>query len=308
MDEITAFNPPVGIAQEVGPAVRRVLAPNPSPMTFRGTNTYLVGTRDIAVIDPGPPDEAHLAAIMDALEGHQRISHIFVTHSHVDHSPLAMVLAQFSGTRVYGFGPSAAGRAPMMAGLGALGGGEGVDETFMPDVAMAHLDEVTGSDWGLRALHTPGHMGNHLSFELDMGGAFSGHVFCGDLVMGWSTSLVSPPDGHVSDFMASLQMMSDRAGHAVYHAGHGAPIEDPVARMAELMAHRRGREGQILEALRARPMTAAQLAEAIYEGLDPQLLPAAARNVLAHLIDLTARGAVAPAGPLTEQAVFSRQA
>ena len=308
MDSSSPFNPPVGTAETVGPGIRRVLAPNPSPMTFRGTNTYLVGTRDIAVIDPGPPDEAHLAAIMDALEGHQRISHVFVTHSHVDHSPLAMVLAQFSGTRVHGFGPSTAGRAPVMAGLGALGGGEGVDETFMPDVAMTHLQEVAGSDWALRALHTPGHMGNHLSFELDIEGAFSGHVFCGDLVMGWSTSLVSPPDGHVSDFMASLQMMSERAGHAVYHAGHGAPVEDPAARMAELMAHRRLREGQILEALRARPMTAAQLAEAIYEDLNPQLLPAAARNVLAHLIDLTQRSAIRPDGPLSEQAVFSRQA
>jgi len=248
MDDTTQFKPPVGKAQEVGPGIRRVLAPNPSPMTFRGTNTYLVGTRDIAVIDPGPPEEAHLSAIMDALEGHQRISHIFVT------------------------------------------------------------TEVAGSDWVLRALHTPGHMGNHLSFELDIEGAFSGHVFCGDLVMGWSTSLVSPPDGHVSDFMASLQMMSERAGHAVYHAGHGAPVEDPAARMAELMAHRRLREGQILEALRARPMTAAQLAEAIYEDLNPQLLPAAARNVLAHLIDLTQRSAIRPDGPLSEQAVFSRQA
>lgn len=307
MDKSSRFNPPVGVAELVGPALRRVLAPNPSPMTFRGTNTYLVGTRDIAVIDPGPPDEAHLAAIMGALEGHQRISHIFVTHSHVDHSPLAMVLAQVTNAKVHAFGPSKAGRAPVITGLDALGGGEGVDETFMPDVALPHLAEVMGSDWTLRALHTPGHMGNHLSFELDLEGAFSGHVFCGDLVMGWSTSLVSPPDGHVSDFMASLQMLSERDGHAVYHAGHGAPIEAPAARMAELMAHRRVREGQILEALEDRAMTAAQLAEAIYVDLDPQLLPAAARNVLAHLIDLTTRNAARPEGTLSEQAVFSRQ-
>ncbi len=308
MDDLSRFDPPVGTPEPIGPAIRRVLAPNPSPMTFRGTNTYLVGTRDVAVIDPGPPDEAHLAAIMDALEGHQRISHIFVTHSHVDHSPLAMVLAQVTGAKVHAFGPSRAGRAAVMTGLDALGGGEGVDETFMPDVALPHLAEVAGSDWALRALHTPGHMGNHLSFELGVDGAFSGHVFCGDLVMGWSTSLVSPPDGHVSDFMASLEMMSARAGHAVYHAGHGAPIEAPVARMAELMAHRRNREGQILQALADRPMRAAEVAEAVYVDLNPALLPAAARNVLAHLIDLTTQNRVTPDGPLSESAVFSRQA
>lgn len=307
MEEQSRFNPVIGKPERVGPGIRRVVAPNPSPMTFRGTNTYLVGQRDIAVIDPGPPDEAHLAAIMNALEGHQRISHIFVTHSHVDHSPLAMVLAQFTGTKVHAYGPSTAGRAAVMAGLENLGGGEGVDETFMPDVPLPHLGEVAGSDWCLRALHTPGHMGNHLSFELDVDGAPSGHVFCGDLVMGWSTSLVSPPDGHVSDFLASLEMLSQRAGHAVYHPGHGAPIEDPAGRMAQLAAHRRAREAQILEVLGAQPMAAAGLAEAIYVDLDPRLLPAAARNVLAHLIDLTARNEVSPAGALSEETVFSRQ-
>ncbi len=305
MDDHTTFNPKAGLAETLAPGIRRILAPNPSAMTFRGTNTYLVGYRDIAVIDPGPPDQAHLDAIMGALEGNQRISHVVVTHSHIDHSPLAMVLAQVAGVKVHGFGPSSAGRAPVMAALGDLGGGEGIDETFMPDVSVPHLGEIAGSDWTLRALHTPGHMGNHLCFELDWDGTFSGHVFSGDMVMGWATSMVSPPDGHLTDFMASLRLLLGRDGHATYHPGHGAPVDDPVARVAGLQEHRTGRESQIVQALDKGPASAAGLAAQIYTDVDPRLLPAATRNVLAHLIDLTARDIAAPDGDLSETAVFS---
>ncbi len=305
MDQQSAFNPTPGTPEQLAPGIRRILAPNPSAMTFRGTNTYLVGHRDIAVIDPGPPDEAHLKAINDALEGHQRISHVVVTHSHVDHSPLAMVLAQFAGVRVYAFGPSRAGRTPAMDALGDLGGGEGVDQTFMPDVTVPHLGSIEGSDWTLRALHTPGHMGNHLCFELDWDGVFSGHVFSGDLVMGWATSMVSPPDGDLTDFMASLRLLEDRPGHQTYLPGHGAPIKDPAARVAGLLAHRQAREAQILEQLSRGPARADQLAAAIYTDVDTRLLPAATRNVLAHLIDLTTRARARPDGPLSEAAVFS---
>ena len=161
---MSVFNPKVGKAISLAPGLRRILAPNASPMTFKGTNTYLLGTRDIAVIDPGPPDDAHLNAILNALEAHQRISHVLVTHSHIDHSPLAMVLAQITGTKVHAFGPSNAGRAEIMTQLGDLGGGEGVDETFMPDVTLRSGDSVSGTDWTLTAMHTPGHMGNHLCF------------------------------------------------------------------------------------------------------------------------------------------------
>ncbi|MDA8747157.1 MBL fold metallo-hydrolase [Litoreibacter sp.] len=298
------FNPKPGIAQELAPGIRRILAPNPSAMTFKGTNTYLVGNRDIVVIDPGPPDEAHLSAIMSALKGHQRISHIAVTHSHVDHSPLAMVLAQFTGAKVYGFGSSTTGRASVMDNLTDLGGGEGVDETYLPDVKTPHLGEITGSDWLLRALHTPGHMGNHLCFELDWTGQFSGHVFSGDLVMGWATSMVSPPDGHLTDFMASLELLETRSDHMMYHPGHGAPVQDPQARVRALWNHRKTRERQILEALQQSSGHAAALTALIYTDVDPRLLPAATRNVLAHLIDLTARQIVAPKGTLREDVIF----
>ncbi len=304
MEDHAAFDPVIGTPLTLAPAIRRILAPNPSAMTFRGTNTYLVGNRDIAIIDPGPPDETHLNAIMNALESHQRISHIFVTHSHIDHSPLAMVLAQFTGARVHGFGPSTAGRAPEIAELAELGGGEGRDETFMPDVAMAHLDQVNGSDWQLRALHTPGHMGNHLCFELDLADGFTGQVFTGDMVMGWATSMVSPPDGSLSDFMVSLKLLAGRPNHETYYPGHGAPIEDPEGRVLGLLAHRQEREAQIIEKLRDGAADAPSLAARIYTDTDPRLLSAAARNVLAHLIDLTSRGIVAPEGALTETAVF----
>jgi glyoxylase-like metal-dependent hydrolase (beta-lactamase superfamily II) len=304
MDDQAAFDPAHGTPEAIAPGLRRIVAPNPSAMTFRGTNTYLVGTRDIAVIDPGPPDETHLKAIIDALEGHQRISHIFVTHSHIDHSPLAMVLAQLTDTKVHGFGSSRAGRAPIMATLPDLGGGEGVDETFMPDLALAHLSVVEGSDWALRALHTPGHMGNHLCFELDWKGQFSGHVFTGDMVMGWASSLVSPPDGDLGQFMTSLEMLRGRAGHERYHPGHGAAIEDPQGRVAGLLAHRQAREAQIIAALQHGPAAAKAVAAQIYTDLDPALLPAAARNVLAHLIDLAAKGRASCSGQINEASVF----
>lgn len=297
------FNPKVGKPVELAPGLRRILAPNPSPMTFRGTNTYLLGNRDIAVIDPGPPDEDHLTAIMDALAGHQRISHVFVTHSHIDHSPLAMVLAQMTGTRVYGFGDSKAGRADVMKQLGDIGGGEGVDETFMPDVQIEHGHRVEGSDWTLTAHHTPGHMGNHMCFEWPEGRG----LFTGDLIMEWSTSLVSPPDGSVRDFMHSLDRLEARLSYDdVYFPGHGAPITRPGARVVELIKHRRAREAQILDALERGPADAATLAERIYTDIEPVLLPAATRNVLAHLIDLTERNEVTTDGILTADCEFQR--
>ncbi|MEM7470983.1 MAG: MBL fold metallo-hydrolase [Pseudomonadota bacterium] len=303
MEDQASFDPVIGKAEKLASGIRRVLAPNASPMTYRGTNTYLIGHRDIAVIDPGPPDEAHLKAIMDALEGHQRISHIFVTHSHIDHSPLAMVLAQFTGAKVHAFGSSKSGRAEVMEKFGQLGGGEGIDETFLPDKTLSHLEEVSGSDWTLRALHTPGHLGNHLCYELDWD-EFSGHVFTGDLVMGWATSIVSPPDGHLTDFMNSLRLLESRPDHGTYHPGHGAQIEDPRGRVYGLTQHRLARESQIITTLSKREGTAADLAARIYVDLDPNLLPAAARNVLAHLIDLSTREKVMPDGALHEDSVF----
>lgn len=294
------FDPPVGVAERLGPSLRRVLAPNPSPMTFRGTNTYLLGTQEIAVIDPGPDHEAHLAAILHALEPGQRITHICVTHSHMDHSPLARRLSAETGAPVLGFGPSGSGRSAIMAQLAATGladAGEGIDPDFMPDRTLRDGEIVAGKEWALTAIWTPGHLGNHLSF------AWEETVFTGDLVMGWASSLVSPPDGDLTDFMASCRRLRELDAQ-VFHAGHGAPISDPMARLDWLIDHRLSREAAILEALHEAPATTADLARAIYTDTPAQLIPAAQRNILAHLVDLYTKSRVEPIGDLTENAQF----
>ncbi|MCT4555861.1 MAG: MBL fold metallo-hydrolase [Pelagimonas sp.] len=296
------FQPIPGVPEDIAPGMRRLLAPNPSPMTYRGTNTYLLGTGDIAVIDPGPMDMEHHQAILDALAPGQRISHILVTHAHLDHSPLARPLSDSTGAPVYGFGPAESGRSDIMQTLaqsGQLAGGEGVDLGFAPDHLLADGDVLNGDGWQVEALHTPGHMANHLSF------AWGDVLFSGDLVMSWASSLVSPPDGDLGAFMASLRKLQAR-NWSVFHAGHGAPVLDPAARLQELLTHRQSRESAILSALSAGPATADQLAAQIYTETPPALLPAAARNVLAHLIDLTEKTQVAPVDKIAANAVFQR--
>ncbi|WP_353472481.1 MBL fold metallo-hydrolase [Salipiger sp. H15] len=296
------FQPVPGHAETLAPGLRRILAPNPSPMTYRGTNTYVLGTRDLAVIDPGPRSQAHLEAILAAVGPGQRVSHILVTHAHLDHSPLARPLADATGAPVLAFGDARAGRSALMRELaetGLAGGGEGVDAEFSPDTELPDGAVVEGDGWRLEALHTPGHFGNHLSF------AWGEQLFSGDLVMGWASSLVSPPDGDLGAFMDSLERLRTRRWSRL-HPGHGAPVEDAAARINALLAHRRAREAAILEALAAGPGDAASLAAAIYRDTDPALMPAAARNVLAHLIDLTQRKLVIPLGNLEKTAVFSR--
>ncbi|WP_461426272.1 MBL fold metallo-hydrolase [Gymnodinialimonas sp.] len=277
------------------PGLRRVTAPNPSPMTFTGTQTYILGEGDVVVIDPGPLSPPHMDAILAALHPGERITKILITHSHLDHSPLARPLAEATGAKVYAAGPSDWGRSAVMTGLGgAVGGGEGVDTDFAPDEQIAEGDIIDG----IEVLETPGHMANHLSF------VWRDALFSGDLVMGWSTSLVSPPDGDMTAFFASLDKLQTRSDR-LYYPGHGDPVADPQARCAELIAHRRTREAQILEALKTiGPATADTLARHIYTDVAPALLPAAARNVLAHLIDLTTRARIAPKGPLQADTLF----
>ncbi|MEL7398850.1 MAG: MBL fold metallo-hydrolase, partial [Pseudomonadota bacterium] len=276
------FDPAYGVAEKLSPGLRRIVAPNPSPMTFKGTNTYILGTRDLAVIDPGPERAEHLQAILDAVGQDQRITHIFVTHSHVDHSPLARPLSEATGAPVLAFGPSGAGRSEIMTKLAATGlsdAGEGIDTAFFPDLTLEDGAVTTGPDWSLEALWTPGHLGNHLSF------AWDDIVFTGDLVMGWASSLVSPPDGDLTDFMASCRRLRAR-GAGVFHAGHGAPITAPMDRVTWLIGHRLSREAAILEALTKTQASTTDLAHVIYTDTPASLIPAAKRNILAHLIDL----------------------
>lgn len=295
------FRPTPGLPEPLGPMVRRLLAPNPSPMTFRGTNTYLIGETEIAVIDPGPNLPDHHQAILDALTPGQTITHIIVTHAHLDHSPLARPLSDSTGAPVLAFGDAEAGRSPIMAQLAATGllaGGEGVDRGFQPDQCLAHGDTVSGEGWTLEALHTPGHFGNHIAL------AFGDVLFSGDLVMGWASSLVSPPDGDLTGFMTSCRMLLERSW-SVFHPGHGAPITNPHARTQWLIDHRLTREAEILSQLSQAPGSASELAARIYTDVAPALLPAASRNVLAHLIDLYGKSRVTPNGPLSAEAQFS---
>jgi glyoxylase-like metal-dependent hydrolase (beta-lactamase superfamily II) len=293
--------PPYGIAETLGPGIRRILARNPSPMTHHGTNTYLLGEGDVAVIDPGPADTDHLRAILAALAPGERISHVFVTHAHLDHSPLARAVADATGAPVLAFGDARSGRSALMEELaraGSLDGGEGVDAGFSPDIVLADGEEVAGSGWQLRALHTPGHFGNHMSFQWD------DTVFCGDHVMGWASSLVSPPDGDMGAYMASLQRLA-ATGVRRLHSGHGDPILDAQARISELTRHRRAREDAICLALGDGPADAAMLAARIYTDTPATLMRAAARNVLAHLIDLAERKRIEAHGNLTPATLFS---
>ncbi len=286
-----------GRAEQLAPGLRRILAPNPSAMTLHGTNTYLLGHGALAVIDPGPDDKNHLAAIRRALAPGEWISHILVTHSHLDHAPLARALSRETGAPVLAFGDSSAGRRADLARLSGLGGGEGVDRAFRPDRTLADGETVQAADWSVTALHMPGHMGNHLCF------VWGDAVFTGDHVMAWASSMISPPDGDLGAYMKSLDALARRRDR-VFYPGHGAPVTDPSARLAELIAHRRSREAQILAALRAGPADAATLTRAIYTDVDPALHPAALRTVIAHLVDLINRKIVTAIGPLALDARF----
>jgi glyoxylase-like metal-dependent hydrolase (beta-lactamase superfamily II) len=296
------FDPPVGVAQTLEPGLRRIVAPNPSAMTYRGTNTYLLGTKQIAVIDPGPDSTVHLQAILAALHPTQSVSHIIVTHAHVDHSPLAAALSKQTGALVHGFGPASAGRSRVMqtlAASGMAGGGEGVDLGFAPHIHLADGDVVDGDGWSVEAIHTPGHIGNHLCL------AWNDACFTADHVMGWASSLVSPPDGDLTDFMASCAKLQRRTWR-VFHPGHGSPVTEPGARLDWLITHRRTREAAILNALTDGPANAKALAARIYTDTPEALIGAAVRNVLAHLVDLNGKSIVAPLGDLSADVLFER--
>ncbi|WP_171121565.1 MULTISPECIES: MBL fold metallo-hydrolase [unclassified Ruegeria] len=296
------FNPRPGMAVELQTGLRRILAPNPSPMTYRGTNTYLLGEKDCAVIDPGPLNEGHLQAILDALQPGQRISHIIVTHTHLDHSPLAAPLAARTGAPILAFGGTESGRSAVMSELaeqGLAGGGEGIDTDFRPDIEVSDGEVIQGDGWQIDIIHTPGHLGNHIAL------GWSDVCFTADHVMGWASSLVSPPDGDLTDFMNACYRLRERDWSS-FHAGHGAPIQNPAERLDWLINHRLEREAQILTALEEKPGTARNLAERIYTETPAALLPAAERNVFAHLVDLCGKSKASPKGQLSVNALFER--
>ena len=289
-----------GEPEELAPGLRCVTAPNPGPMTFTGTRSYLLGETRIAILDPGPACDRHLDAL-EAAVGSASVAAILVTHAHRDHSGGAAAAGARLGAPVMAFGDRP--RSDAMAAratAGELGGGEGVDVDFRPDRRLRDGEEIAGPGWTLTALHTPGHLGDHLCFAWAEGRA----LFSGDLVMGWATTLISPPDGDLGAYRASLARLGAR-DERVFHPGHGPAVTDPHGLIATHLAHRRAREGEILAALARRPAPIEALVAELYADVDRRLWPAAARNVLAHLLDLAERGRVAPAGELTARAVFA---
>ena len=264
------------------PLVRRLLAHNPSPFTFTGTGTFVVGNGTVAVIDPGPADPAHIAALLAGLAG-ESVSHIVITHTHMDHSPAAPAVQAATGAVIVGC-------APLVLSDDGPRADAGFDASYAPDRVMHDGDSVTGPDWSLTAVATPGHTSNHLCFAL----AAEKALFTGDHVMGWSTTVVAPPDGDMAAYMTSLRKLLDR-DDAIYHPTHGEAVADPQRFVRGLITHRKQRETQILKLLGEAPQTIAAMVAAMYRQVDPRLHPAAGRSVLAHLIDLRTRGLVADA-------------
>ncbi len=281
----TVFEPRHGEAIPVAPGVLRVTAANPGPFTFHGTNSYVVGTETLAVIDPGPDDDAHLAALERAIAG-RPVSHIFVSHTHRDHSPLARRLAGLTGAVVAAEGPHRPARPLNIGEVNPLDAS--ADHDFAPDTVLGDGDVVSGDGWRFHAVATPGHAANHMCFALEG----TGILFSADHVMAWSTSIVAPPDGAMADYMASLERLLVR-DDALYLPGHGPALTNPRPFLRGLKAHRRMRERAIVERIAAGDRTIAQIVAAIYASTDSRLHGAAALSVLAHLEDLVARGLVA---------------
>lgn len=283
-----------GVADAVQPGIRRLIANNPGPFTFHGTATYIVGADDLAIIDPGPIGDAHLEAILAATQG-ERISTILVTHTHIDHSPLAMALQQRTGAIIAGCAPfTPSDRRELGPGLDASH-----DRTYQPDRILEDGDIIAVGDVQFRAIATPGHSANHLAFELV--GART--LFSGDHIMAWSTSVVAPPDGKMADYMRSLSRLTGD-DYDVFWPGHGGPVREPRRFTRALLYHRRQRETAILARLGKGDRTIPDIVKAIYEGLDPMLHGAAGLSVLAHLDDLVTRGLVDCEGAPGPEAIF----
>ncbi|TCR93400.1 MBL fold metallo-hydrolase [Rhizobium sp. BK376] len=283
------FEPAYGRAVPVAPGVERMTVNNPSAFTFHGTNSYIVGSTSVAVIDPGPPDEAHFQALMVALAGRE-VTHIFVSHTHQDHSPLSRRLKEATGALIVGEGPHRPAR-PLHAGE-VNPFAESSDRAFVPDIALADGKSVSGDGWTMTALLTPGHTANHACFAL----GDTGIVFSADHVMAWSTTIVAPPDGAMADYMASLDKMLLRDDR-IFFPGHGGPVKDPSSFLRGLRTHRRMRERAILERIRAGDRTIPDMVKIIYRETDPRLHGAAALSVLAHIEDLVEKGLVETDGP-----------
>lgn len=274
-----------GDTARVSPLVRRVVAENPGPFTYLGTGVYIIGNGDVAVIDPGPHEPAHFDALKRALDG-ERVTHVLVTHSHMDHSPLAHPLAEWAGCKVYAGGPVIATESEVRLEAGD-------DLRFQPDIVVKDGDVFRGPGWTVEAITTPGHTSNHICFALREENA----LFSGDHVMGWSTTVISPPDGNMADYFASLDKVKAR-GFATIWPTHGPPIREVAPFLDAYIAHRRAREQAIVARLQAGDELIPEMVKVIYKDVDKRLHPAACHSVLAHVIHLVETGRVKAEGAL----------
>ena len=285
----TNHNPTVGEAEQLEKDLAVITANNASPMTFTGTRSYILGTDNLIVIDPGPDSEAHLSSIMKYI-GKRKVTDILLTHSHTDHSPLSRKLKIETGARIIGFGSADKARTSFMKKLSSsldLGGEEGIDKDLALDKKVVEKQILKLNNHSIEVVHTPGHLSNHICFSLKERKI----LFSGDHVMGWATTLISPPDGDLGSFMNSLEKLSIRE-EVIYYPGHGKPLKEPRKMVLAQIKHRRDREKQILNSVSKISRTPAEIVDDVYVGLNPMLKAAAIRNVLAHLIDLYERDKV----------------
>ena len=285
-----------GSVSQIAPGIRRVIANNPGPFTFHGTGTYILGTGNVAVIDPGPDDEEHIGAILAALDG-ETISHILVTHTHMDHSPGCRPLQALTGAPTYAYGPNGAGKLEQGVQVE-----EGGDMDFAPDHLVKHGDIIQGGDWTVECVYTPGHTSNHMCFALQEQKA----LFTGDHVMGWSTSIISPPDGDMAAYMQSLELLLER-DDAVYWPTHGPSIIDPKTHVRAYIAHRIEREEQILKCIDEGTHSIRDMVPLMYRDTPEFMYPAAARSVLAAMENLLRKNqVVADGGEPSMDSVYRR--
>lgn len=283
------------------PGLRRVLAPNPSAMTYWGTNTYIIGEGRVGIIDPGPDDPAHLSAILSTLDPDETVAAIFVTHSHLDHSALARPLSEATGAAVFAFGDSQSGRSEFMnafSGVDQTHTRRGVHADFVPDEIFTDGEVYSVDGWSIAAIWTPGHFGNHLCFS------WGDALFTGDHIMGWASTMVAPPDGDLTAFMTSLDTLSKRDDR-IYYPGHGAAILSPFERTKWIRHHRNSRTAEIVAFLKRHPAKIPTLANSLYPDISTQMKPAAEATLLAHLIELTQKSIVSAQPYLSWDATFS---